>query len=400
MPTIDSFGRDYLRLALEIDRHVPGYIDAYYGPAEVREDVQSSPPRAPRALLDDVNRLRDAVPQQDVARATWLAAALRAMETTIRLAAGETFDYLQEVYLLYDIHPALVPESLFEAAHRQLDGALPEQHGASLGDRLEMWRKQFVVPPDQALALLELARGETRQRTTAMVDLPAGESVELRLVSGQPWGAYNWFLGNGRSLIEFNTDIPLQATALLGTFAHEGYPGHHTEAILKEASLYHERGYVEPAAVLLHSPWAVTAEGIATTALDMIFPNGSHYDWNVEVLLPAAGLPAEPGLANRMRQIGAAAEAYRYVSANAAILYHTGQLDREGALDYLQTYGLATAERAAKSFSFFTHPLYRSYPFTYTVGHDLIAATPDPTATFHRLLTEQILPSQLAAARE
>ena len=398
MPELDTFGRDYLRLALEIDRHVPGYIDAYYGPAELREAVAAAPLRPAASLLDDVARLRNAIPKDEAGRAAWLAAALRAMDTTIRLAAGETFDYLDEVYLLYDIRPTLVPESRFEAAHRTLDAALPAQPGATLGQRLETWRKQFEVTAGQGLALLELARAETRRRTVAFVDLPIEERVELRLVSGQPWGAYNWFLGNGRSLIEFNTDIPLQATALLGTFAHEGYPGHHTEAILKEVALYRERGYVEPAAVLLHSPWAVTAEGIATTALDIIFPEGSHHDWNVAVMLPAAGIATPAGLADQMREIAAAAEATRYVSANAAILYHTGQIDRNGALDYLQTYGLATPDRAAKSFNFFTHPLYRSYPFTYTVGHDLIAATPDPTATFRRLLTEQVLPSHLTNA--
>jgi hypothetical protein len=196
-------------------------------------------------------------------------------------------------------------------------------------------------------------------------------------------------------LIEFNTDLPLRANALLGTFAHEGYPGHHTEATLKEHELYHRRGYAEQAAMLLHSPAAVIAEGIATTALEAIFPDGSGYDWNVEVLLPAAGLPVEPGLAEQLRRLNEAGDALRYATGNAAILYHTGQLDQAGAIDYLQTYALTTPERAAKLFSFFTHPLYRSYGFTYSAGHDLIAATDDPAATFRRLLTEQVLPSEL-----
>ena len=226
--------------------------------------------------------------------------------------------------------------------------------------------------------------------------MPEEEAVEIRLTSNQPWNAYNWYLGHGRSLIEFNTDIRLQAPALLGTFAHEGYPGHHTEGILKENELYRRRGYAEQAVALLHSPAAVISEGIATTALDMIFPDGSDQEWNVAVLFPAARLPVETGLAERLRRIGEASEALRYVSANAAILYHTGRLDQPDTIDYIRTYGLATPERAAKSFNFCTHPLYRSYPFTYTVGHDLIAAMPDAPATFRRLLTEQALPSQLA----
>ncbi len=242
---------------------------------------------------------------------------------------------------------------------------------------------------------LELAREETWRRTAAFVELPADEGVEVRLTSGQPWSAYNWYLGGGRSLIEFNTDLPLNALNLLGTFAHEGYPGHHTEATLKEIELYQQRGYAEQAAMLLHSPAAVISEGIATTAVEIIFPNGSHHDWNAEVLLPAAGLPVEPGLADRLRRISTAADALCYVNGNAAILYHTGLINKAGAIDYMQTYGLTTPERAAKSVSFFTHPLFRAYIFTYSVGYDLITATADPVATFGRLLTEQVLPSEL-----
>jgi len=308
---------------------------------------------------------------------------------------GETFDYLDEVHRIYDIRPELIDETRFAAAHRELDLVLPHEDGNNLAGRLQAWRKRFEINAEAALPLLELARAETRRRTTAIVDLPDDESVELALVKGQPWGAYNWYLGNGRSLIEFNTDIPLQATGLLGTFAHEGYPGHHTEHLLKERRLYRERGYAEQAAMLLHSPSAVIAEGLATTALEMIFPDGEHHEWNAMVLLPAAGIPTDGDTAESLRRVADAAEALRYVSGNAAILYHTGRMNREQTLDYIQTHGLVSAERAAKSFSFLSHPLFRSYVFTYSAGYDLIAATDDPAGTFRRLLTEQILPSAI-----
>ena len=303
---------------------------------------------------------------------------------------------MEEAHRLYDIHPQLAPESRFQAAHNALDDLLPELPGGTLAARLAAWRKRFEIEAAGALALLELARAETRRRTAALVALPDDEGVEVRLTANQPWSAYNWYLSHGRSLIEFNTDLPLNALNLLGTFAHEGYPGHHTEGMLKEVKLYQQLGYAEQAAMLLHSPAAVISEGIATRALEIIFPNDSHYAWNAEVLLPAAGLPVEPGLADRLRRIDEAATALRYVNGNAAILYHTGLITRAGAIDYMQTYALATPERAAKSVSFFTHPLFRAYIFTYSVGYDLIAATADPTATFLRLLTEQVLPSELA----
>lgn len=394
MPPLDAFGRDYLRLTLEIHKHIDGYTEGYYGPPELRAAVEAAPPRPPAELLAEVRRLQDIIPAADPARAAYLTATLRAIECTVRLLAGESIEYLDEVCQIYDIEPRLMPEEGFTAAHRELDGLLPTGPG-DLGQRLAVWRKQYEIETGRALKLLELARAETRRRTAAFIELPDDEAVEITLTSGQPWSAYNWYLGHGRSLIEFNTDIPLSALSLLGTFAHEGYPGHHTEGMLKEIALYRQRGYGEQAIMMLNSPAGVIAEGIATTALEMIFPDGQDDQWTAEVLLPAAGLPTEPGLAERLGAIGRAAGALRYVNTNAAILFHTGQLDQQGTIDYMRTYGLATAERAAKSFSFITHPLYRSYPFTYTVGHDLIAATADRQATFRRLLTEQVLPSAL-----
>ncbi len=398
MPKLDLFSTDYLRLVLEIHaHHIDGYVDAYYGPEALKTEVETSPAKTSAELLDAVADLQARIPATDPARQAYLTAGLRGIECTVRMLNGEAIDYLDEVYRIYDIRPELVDEARFTEAHKELDHALPVgKQGDSLAVRLEAWRKAFEVETDQALPLLDLARVETRRRALAITDLPDDESVEISLVKGQPWSAYNWYLGNGRSLIEFNTDMPLQATALIGTFAHEGYPGHHTEHLLKEKALYREKGYAEQAAMLLHSPAAVIAEGIATIALEMIFPEGDHHEWNVEYLLPAAKIATTPDMPEQLRRISNAGGDLRYVTGNAAILYHTGKLDREQTIDHIRTYGLVTPERAAKSFSFLSHPLYRSYIFTYSVGYDLIKATADPKQTFRRLLTQQLLPSHLA----
>jgi hypothetical protein len=184
---------------------------------------------------------------------------------------------------------------------------------------------------------------------------------------------------------------------LISTFAHEGYPGHHTEGLLKEQHLWRAHGYAEAAVALLHSPAAVIAEGIATTAVEMIFPAGSHHDWTEKVLLPAAGIaPLEDAAA--MRRLAEASQKLGYVSGNAAILYHTGKLNQEQTIDYICTYGLRSRQRAEKNFSFISHPLFRSYSFTYTQGYNLIASAvsgAEKKALFVRLLTEQLLPSHI-----
>ncbi len=394
---LQPFDQAYLTLTLEIEKHFPGYIDAYLGPPALKEEVNAAPKRSPAVLLDECAALQAGIPTADAIRHAYLTAMLRAIETTLRLLNGESFGYLEEVARLYDIQPALTDESVYLAAHNELDTLLPGS--GSLAERSEARRQRYELDTSQVLPLLELAREECRQRTRRLIDLLPDEDIEIRLVNQQPWSAYNWFLGNGRSLIEFNTDTPISALGLLGTFAHEGYPGHHTEGILKEKHLWQERGYGEQASFLLHSPAAVIAEGIATTALEIIFPDDAHFAWAVDVLLAQARIAAEP--VDLMQGLAHAGHDLRSVSANAAILYHTGQINREQALDYMVTYGLSSPERAAKGFEFFTSPLFRSYIFTYTHGYNLIAAAAngaDKTPLFRRLLTAQILPSHLTAA--
>jgi hypothetical protein len=392
-----EFDRSYLNVILEINKHIDGYIDAYIGPAGLKQEIDAQPSRSPVLLLEDVARLLDTSPTENKARQAYLTAMLRAIETTLLVLAGEDIPYMEEVQRIYDIMPQRVGEDHFLRAHSELDTLLPGS--GPLSDRLEAWRSRYHIAQEKLLPALQLVQKETGRRTTALIDLPAGETVDIKLVSDQPWSAYNWFKGHGRSLIEFNTDIPISALSLAALFAHEGYPGHHTEGVLKERIFWLERGYGEAAAMLLHSPAAVIAEGIAMTAVEIIFPKGGHTDWTVDVLLPAISMEAQEsseqmwGLQEALRQL-------RPVSGNAALLYHTGRLSSEQTIEYIQTYGLVTPRRAQKSFSFITHPLFRSYIFTYTEGHNLIskaAGNEDKTVVFFSCLTEQKLPSQLAA---
>ena len=73
MPQQDPFGEAYLRLTLEIDKHIDGYLDAYYGPAALRDEVRAAPLRPPADLLADIDRLADRIPTDDPTRAVYLA---------------------------------------------------------------------------------------------------------------------------------------------------------------------------------------------------------------------------------------------------------------------------------------------------------------------------------------
>jgi hypothetical protein len=122
------------------------------------------------------------------------------------------------------------------------------------------------------------------------------------------------------------------------------------------------------------------------------------HDWTVDAILTAANLPT--AVPADLERVAKARRTLRYVSGNVAIKLHSGEMSEEQAVEYIQTYALATEARARQTLSFIVNPLFRAYIFTYTAGYDLIAQAAhgaDKTPLFKRLLQEQILPSHLVA---
>ena len=116
--------------------------------------------------------------------------------------------------------------------------------------RLVARDEHLTVPADRLPAVLDWLADELRRRSDAVFSAPEGESLTISIVTGQPWSAYNWYDGNLRSRIEVNTDLPVRAHQVIGTMAHETFPGHHLEHASKEARLVREQGrarVVDPA---------------------------------------------------------------------------------------------------------------------------------------------------------
>ena len=58
---MDQIGRSYLTLALNLDRQFEGFVDAYYGPAELKAEIHKGEPRSLDALTDDARQLQGAI---------------------------------------------------------------------------------------------------------------------------------------------------------------------------------------------------------------------------------------------------------------------------------------------------------------------------------------------------
>lgn len=387
-----EIARAYIRLAFAIEQHFPGYIDAYFGP----EELKSNQKRPLAELAAEADELLRAVQRiEPPERRRWLARQVESMQATIALLQGEAMPYRQEVRRVYDIDPVQVPESRFEEASAALDGLLPGS--GDINTRLNAFRNQFEVPKARVEEVLAVILERLGEKVRALYPLPEGESFEIRLVNNQPWGAYNWYLGHYRSRIDLNTDLPTYLNSLPATMAHEGYPGHHTEHVLKEQLLFHGQGRLEAGIFLLSSPESVMAEGIAVSAEEMVLAQEEQAALLLE-LAQFLKLPVGRPEIEAMQAINQQSEVLRYVSGNAALLLYEEGKGEEEVLAYLRHYALATPQRAKKSLEFLRHPSSRSYVYTYTVGGDLLDrlfAKGDKQAWFGRLLKEAITPGMV-----
>jgi hypothetical protein len=226
--------------------------------------------------------------------------------------------------------------------------------------------------------------------------LPEKESFVVEFVSNQPWSAYNWYLGEFKSRIDINTDLPMRISALAGLIAHEAYPGHHTELSIKEAKLIRQMDYHEHLLTLINSPSCVIAEGIATSALETLLTDQELEDWyRDEILLRAGMAHIDP---KRIIEVSRAGEKLSGLWGNAAFMFHDQKKSAEEIISYLQAYEMSTQEEANKAIQFISNPLYRSYIFTYTAGYDLLEelfSIADRDKYFARLLEEPVTPSQI-----
>lgn len=381
----------YLELGLRVGRLVPGYVDAYYGPAELKDRVEAEPLRDPVALASDAQELLADIEATafEPQRKRWLAAQGRALETVAQRLAGAELGYVEEVERCYGIVPRRASESDFAEAHRVLDDALGGD--GSVAARYADWLEQSV-PPDRQGELIESISSELRARVRESFGLPDGETVEYGVVANEPWIGFNYYEGRLRSRVVINTDVPLPRSDFGRFVAHESYPGHHTERATKEALLVDERGQLEQSISLAGAPEAILSEGIAESGFKVLAPD-LHELTSEHLARIGIDYDAEVG-----RSVGEARDVLAEVGVNVALMLHEDGVPESEARAYARQWSLQSGARLDKLFAFVTDPVWRTYVPSYTEGERLCSAFVggDP-ARFERLLTEQLTPADLAA---
>ena len=168
------------------------------------------------------------------------------------------------------------------------------------------------------------------------IGLPPGEALRVSLVRDQPWSGYNWYDGGYRSRVDLNLDLPIRLPNLVGTVAHETYPGHHLEHATKEEVLVEQLGRLEASILLINTPECLISEGLANVGIDIAVPPEDMTQLLIE-LGPVAGLPmaADPDALQRAAtRLPAVAEQRAILGEariNAALMLHVdGTLARRG----------------------------------------------------------------------
>ena len=379
-----SAAENYVLLGLRLGRHIDGLVDSYYGPAELKEQVDSEELVAPAQLADDAAGLHDSLADgylRDQVHGCW---------TCARVLAGEQLSYSDEVEGSYGVRPERTPETVFEGVHVELAELLPGD--GPLDERRRAWRDRHVCPGDKAVEVLRELLPLLRARTLEVVDLPDGESPALEPVRDEPWWAFNYYLGDLKSRVVLNIDLPTTGLDLIHLAAHEVYPGHHTESSVKEQLLVREQARVEQTIALVPTPQAVLSEGIAEIGADVVLDDAAR-DEAYAILRRHGVALADPELG---RRISEEIDRLRTVSLNAALMIFEDGMSLDDAQDYVQHWTLNTAEQAAQSIRFITDPTWRAYVITYSAGRDLCGAyVGDDPAKFARLLTQQVRVSEL-----
>ncbi|MFX1410926.1 MAG: hypothetical protein ACFFA6_11265 [Promethearchaeota archaeon] len=392
-----EFGKKYLLLGLRIGKLIDGYIDAYYGPPELKNMVDKESTQSPKKLLTACKDLQKKLSHQEFVdeRVKFLGKILRAMETSLEFLNGKKIPYLEQVYRIYDIKPELTDDSVFYNLTNMLDN-LYEGPG-SLAERLDTIQKKRDVSENKIEITFRRATEIVREQSKKLFPglLPDGEEFAINLVKNEPWGAYNWYLGNFKSKIDVNTDIPNDWAKILLTAAHEGYPGHHMEHAVKEKLLYIEEQRFEHCILLVPTPEAVISEGLANTGLDVLFSPQEIAKISLEEL--CLDPKDEYSLDKLVAEREAIKKAYALLN-NIAILAHVEEWSDDQLIKYVLNFGLITKKRLKQHLIFIHHPLWSTYVFNYFIGEMMIkkkfGQRPSPE-DFKMLLTRPILPSDL-----
>jgi hypothetical protein len=372
-----AVAEQYVKLVLAVGQHDADYVDAFYGPAEWRQ--QAAAAKKPLTTIDteaaaaiatlNANPYKPAPQEAEMwdLRKHYLARQLESLRSRVAMLQGRKMTFDEESQALYDAVAPVIPESEFEAVIKQLDAKLEGE--GSLIERYDRFKQAFVIPKNRVDRVFQEAIRACRGRTPGL-GLPLKERFSVEYVTNKSWSGYNWYQGDFKSLIQVNTDLPIYIDRAVDLACHEGYPGHHVYNALLEKNLVKDRGWIEYTVYPLFSPQSLIAEGTANYGIEVAFTPADRLRFEGDVLFPIAGL--DPARVSEYYTVLGLVDRLSYAGNEAARRYLDGKIDRAAAIAWLEKYAMYTGPRAEQRLKFIEQ--YRSYVINYNLGKDLVRA--------------------------
>lgn len=275
----EKFLKDYVLLALRIDRlfNKEGtyYIDSYIGPESLKTKVEKEELFTAKNLIKDTKRLKNKIDniKFENSRKKFIKKHLLAFQTILEILNNDNINFKKQVKNILDLDLVWTDEKVFEEGLKLFKDGLPGS--GDLNQRYNEWLQRntyFFDDNQKMLSLINELIKVVRDYSKNIVNIP-NDDVIVELVSNKNYGASTRYIGNLKSKLKINKDIPFNFFQAIPLIAHELYPGHHTEFLMKEKYLVHDKGYFENQVFLLNSPQLVVSEGIGEIAFDMIISN-------------------------------------------------------------------------------------------------------------------------------
>jgi hypothetical protein len=371
--TVQDVAERYTRLVLAIGVHDASYVDAYYGPAQLQQDVTKAHAGLPAIRAEVALALQELAPQKgadadEALRVVFLRKQLQSMLTRIDMLSGKKFKFDEETAQLYDAVSPHHDRAHYLRIVKQIDKLLPGK--GSVSARLVAFRSRFAIPKDKLKPVFDAAIKACRERSAKYITLPANENFVLEFVTNKPWSGYNWYKGDAQSLIQINTEFPIYVDRAVDLGCHEGYPGHHAYNALLEKALVRDKKWTEFSVYPLYSPMSLIAEGSANYGIDMAFDDAERLAFEKTVLFPIAGI--DPALAAQYASLRKLTAKLSYADNDAAMHYLEGSWTKEQTIEWLTNVQLYPPEKAAQRVSFYD--ANRGYVINYNLGADLVKA--------------------------
>jgi len=400
---LSVFGRKFLRLVLHVDKHIKGYVDFYIGPKKLRRIVDNEVITSPNKLLTEYKALQKDLFKQgyDKKRERYLEKMLTAMRTSIEILNGVEIPFKEQFLRLYDVALQPANESELESLKEEFNAAY--RGSGSLEERMKDLRVRRTISKGKVFELFKKALNITRERTKEVFAdlLHESEHINIELVKNNnnnkiKWTYYNWYMGNFRSRIDVNPNYNMYWTSFLSAAAHEGYPGHHTEFVVKEQRLYRELNQFEHSILLLNSPKLIISEGIANIAVNMLF---SYRDQAEISLREFCQDSLKESSIEALIAQGKVKEKQSLFGYNFAYHALIDGWSEEKLIRYATSFEILNQEIIKNRIKSFLNPVHSTTAFSYNIGSKLIINKYGGFPTlkdFRDLLINPILPSDLA----